>query len=119
VGRRLTSLADMRRAAREIAALGPAAVVIKGGHAGGDPVDLLFEGGELTEFPGPRIPTTSDHGTGCTFSAAIAAQLALGTPLPEAVGIAKRFVAEAMRTAVSIGGGRGPLNHFFGFRRGE
>src|SRR5688500_6460917 len=87
------SLADMREAATRIAALKPAAVVIKGGHLPGpEVVDLLFEHGRLTEFIGPRIEGRNTHGTGCTFAAAIAAHLARGAGLADAVPAAKAYV---------------------------
>lgn len=108
---------DMRRAAESIAAMGARAVLIKGGHIRGeDPrivVDLLYDG-ELTEFRHDRIETTSTHGTGCTLSAAIAAELAKGATLRDAVGSAIDFVHEAIRTAPGLGRGHGPLNHFAG-----
>lgn len=108
---------DMLRAAESIAAMGARAVLIKGGHIRGeDPrivVDLLYDG-ELTEFRHDRIETTSTHGTGCTLSAAIAAELAKGATLRDAVGSAIDFVHEAIRTAPGLGRGHGPLNHFAG-----
>ena len=108
------SLADMREAATRIAALKPAAVVIKGGHlAGPEVVDVLFEKGEFTEFVGPRIEGRNTHGTGCTFAAAIAAQLAKGAELKEAVPAAKSFVEGAMRNGIPLGKGHRPLNHFW------
>jgi hydroxymethylpyrimidine/phosphomethylpyrimidine kinase len=108
------SLADMREAASRIAALKPAAVVIKGGHlAGPEVVDLLFEKGEFTEFIGPRIEGRNTHGTGCTFAAAIAAHLAKGAALKDAVAAAKAYVEGAMRNGVPLGKGHRPLNHFW------
>ena len=108
------SLADMREAATRIAALKPAAVVIKGGHlAGPEVVDLLFEKGEFTEFIGPRIEGRNTHGTGCTFAAAIAAHLAKGAALKDAVAAAKSYVEGAMRNGVPLGKGHRPLNHFW------
>ena len=108
------SLADMREAANRIAALKPAAVVIKGGHlAGPEVVDLLFEKGEFTEFIGPRIEGRNTHGTGCTFAAAIAAHLAKGAALKDAVAAAKAYVEGAMRNGVPLGKGHRPLNHFW------
>ncbi len=113
-GRDLDSQADVRRAAREIVALGARAVVLKGGHAEGDTAtDLLYDGRRFREYSAPRIDTTSTHGTGCTFASAIAAYLALGQPLPEAVGHAKEYVTEALRHAYPIGAGHGPLHHFW------
>jgi len=92
--------------------------VIKGGHGEGEPVDLLFDGQTFTEFRGPRIDTRSDHGTGCTFSAAITALLALGVEVLPAVGEAKQFVEGALRAARPIGSGHGPLDPFYRLRRG-
>jgi hydroxymethylpyrimidine/phosphomethylpyrimidine kinase len=101
----------VRRAAREIVALGPRSVVIKGGHLPGDPVDVLFDGQEFYRFPATRVQTKNTHGTGCTFSAAIATQLARGASVVEAVGVAKRYLDEAIRRAVPIGHGHGPVLH--------
>lgn len=106
-------LASMRKAAEEIASMGAANVLIKGGHLEGAAIDLLrTSGGRFHEFAAERIATRHTHGTGCTYSAAITAELAKGTELVEAVARAKRFVTEAIRTNPGIGGGAGPLNHF-------
>ncbi len=105
---------DMREAARRIAMLKPGAVVIKGGHLPGpEIVDVLLEHGECTEFAGPRVAGPNTHGTGCTFAAAIAAQLAKGVPLNEAVRLAKEYVAGAMSPGIPLGGGHRPLDHFW------
>lgn len=105
---------DMREAARRIAMLKPGAVVIKGGHLPGpEIVDVLLEHGEFTEFAGPRIEGRNTHGTGCTFAAAIAAQLAKGVTLNEAVRLAKEYVAGAMRPGIPLGKGHRPLDHFW------
>jgi hydroxymethylpyrimidine/phosphomethylpyrimidine kinase len=111
-GRGIATEENLRDAARAIHALGPRIVVIKGGHQEGSPDDLLFDGTEFTILPGERVATTNTHGTGCTFSAAIAAGLALGQPPLEAIAEAKRYVTEALRTSYSIGGGHSPVNHF-------
>jgi hydroxymethylpyrimidine/phosphomethylpyrimidine kinase len=103
---------EMREAAVRIARLGASAVLVKGGHLEGDAVDILFSRGQFTEFTAPRVDTRHTHGTGCTYSAAITALLARGLGLEEAVGTAKRFVTEAIRTAPGLGEGAGPLNHF-------
>jgi hydroxymethylpyrimidine/phosphomethylpyrimidine kinase len=103
--------ADMRTAACRIVELGARAVLIKGGHGAGDPVDLLLDGSEWHEFPAPRIETPHTHGTGCTYSAAIVAGLAHGLALVEAVARAKRFIHEAIRSNPGLGAGRGPVNH--------
>ncbi len=113
-GRELESKADIRRAAREIVALGARAVVIKGGHLEGDvAVDLLYDGRRFREYSAPRIETTSTHGTGCTFASAIAAFLTRGEPLAEAVGHAKEYLTETLRHAFLIGSGHGPVHHFY------
>src|ERR1700683_4391286 len=90
--------AGMRQAAEQLAALGPRAVLVKGGHLQGDPMDILFHDGQWTEFLSPRIEPRHTHGTGCTFSAAITASLASGYDLREAVGRAKRYITEAIRS---------------------
>jgi hydroxymethylpyrimidine/phosphomethylpyrimidine kinase len=105
------SLAGMRGAACRILELGARAVLIKGGHSAGDPVDLLFDGAEWREFPAPRLETQHTHGTGCTYSAAIVASLAHGLALAEAVARAKRFIHGAIRSNPGLGAGCGPVNH--------
>jgi hydroxymethylpyrimidine/phosphomethylpyrimidine kinase len=108
---RNVSLDHARAAARLIAQLGPRAVLIKGGHLEGDAIDLLFDGAAFHEFPAPRIDTRHTHGTGCTYSAAIAAGLATGISLLDAVARAKRFVHQAIQTNPGLGRGCGPVNH--------
>ncbi len=103
-------VASMRNAAQEIACFGVKNVLVKGGHLAGDAVDILFDGG-FHEFPSPRIDTRHTHGTGCTYSAAITAEIAKGTPLVEAIRRAKEFISEAIRTNPGLGSGSGPLNH--------
>jgi hydroxymethylpyrimidine/phosphomethylpyrimidine kinase len=113
-GRIIRSLDEARDAARRIQALGPTAVVVKGGHAAGDEVvDVLFDGEQLIEFRTPRILTRNTHGTGCTFASAIAAHLALGHSIAEATGRAQAYVAGAIRHGLAIGHGHGPLDHFW------
>lgn len=105
---------DMREAARRIATFKPGAVVIKGGHLpGSEIVDVLLDDGGFTEFTGPRVEGPNTHGTGCTFASAIAAQLAKGVALPEAVRLAKEYVAGAIRPGIPLGAGHRPLNHFW------
>ncbi len=103
---------DMEEAARRIAKLGQRNVLVKGGHLKGDAVDILFNGREFTAFSAPRIDSANTHGTGCTFSAAIAAGLALGRPLPDAVRDAKAYVTRAIREGFAVGRGVGALRHF-------
>lgn len=108
---------EMQAQAEKLLALGADAVLIKGGHGGGvESVDLLVEAaGSSTRFAGPRIATRNTHGTGCTLASAIAAGLAKGLPLVEAVREAKAFVTAAIAAAdrLAVGSGRGPLHHFF------
>jgi hydroxymethylpyrimidine/phosphomethylpyrimidine kinase len=87
-------------------------VVIKGGHLDGPPVDVFFDGQRFQYFDGERIETKSLHGTGCTFASAIAAELAKGVEVAEAVGHAKAYVTTAIRLAEPIGRGFGPTHHF-------
>jgi hydroxymethylpyrimidine/phosphomethylpyrimidine kinase len=102
----------MARAAEKLASLGAANVLVKGGHLRGDALDILrLDSGEIREFTAPRIETRHTHGSGCTYSAAITAELAKGTALGEAVERAKVFITEAIRTAPGLGAGEGPLNH--------
>lgn len=114
LGRELRDDGEIRGAARELQALGARNVVIKGGHRAGDTVtDVLFDGEAFHDFSGPRIETTSTHGTGCTFASAIATFLARGESVPDAVGHAKEYLTEALRRAHPLGGGHGPVNHFW------
>jgi len=109
----LTGEQEPRAAASRLRTAGARNVLVKGGHLPGDAVDLLLtEGGDFHEFPAARIDTPHTHGTGCTYSAAITALLAQGVELVEAVGIAKKYVTEAIRTAPGLGHGSGPLNHW-------
>ncbi|MBN2337352.1 MAG: bifunctional hydroxymethylpyrimidine kinase/phosphomethylpyrimidine kinase [Acidobacteria bacterium] len=110
-GMPVDDLASMKEGASRIASLGVEAVLIKGGHLEGDAVDLLFYRGEVTLYRERRIPTRNTHGTGCTFSACITAELAKGRPLVEAVGTAKKYITLAIETAPGLGGGAGPVNH--------
>ncbi|MFN3651064.1 MAG: bifunctional hydroxymethylpyrimidine kinase/phosphomethylpyrimidine kinase [Armatimonadota bacterium] len=98
---------SLRRAAAAISAFGVEAVVIKGGHLPGDPVDTLYWRGELREYPGERLGVGEGpvHGTGCLYSAALTAHLALGAELPEACAAAKELVTAAIREAVRLGKG--------------
>ncbi len=110
-GIRIATLADMKEAARIIRQMGARHVVVKGGHLSGDAVDLLYDGEDFREFSSPRIATEDTHGTGCTYSAAIATGLAFGKDVAGAVTEAKRYITEAVRHAWRVGGGHGPTNH--------
>jgi hydroxymethylpyrimidine/phosphomethylpyrimidine kinase len=107
--------AEMRAQAQKLRALGARAVLIKGGHAGGlESVDLLLNADGSALFAAPRIATQNTHGTGCTLSSAIAAGLANGLSLHEAVREAKAYVTAAIAAAdrLKVGSGHGPLHHF-------
>jgi hydroxymethylpyrimidine/phosphomethylpyrimidine kinase len=114
-GFEVSTVEDMRRAAKTIYAMGPKYVVVKGGHLPGtlDAIDLLFDGHAFEEFSSPRVETRNDHGTGCTFASAIAAELAKGNSVPNAVRIAKAYLAQVLKasTSLHIGHGHGPMNH--------
>jgi hydroxymethylpyrimidine/phosphomethylpyrimidine kinase len=111
VGRSLETEDEIRQAARDIVDMGPRAVVMKGGHRPGDAIDILFDGHRFHTFASERFATPNTHGTGCTFSAAIAAGLASGMGLVDAVGLAKRYLTEAIRHAAPLGRGHGPVAH--------
>ena len=115
VGRRLTDPEALRQAARELREMGPKLVVIKGGHLPGSPTELLYDGASFTEFSGERISTRSDHGTGCTFSAAMAAYLAKGETIERALALAKKYITAAIRTGFTVGAGHSPVHHFYRF----
>ena len=103
---------DIREAALRIHRFGCRAVLVKGGHLKGDAVDTLYDGTTFHELTSPRIHTLNTHGTGCTYSAAIAANLAKERPLLKAVQISKLYVTAAIEHSISMGKGHGPLNHF-------
>jgi hydroxymethylpyrimidine/phosphomethylpyrimidine kinase len=108
----IATLDDARLAAQRIHDLGARAVLIKGGHFAHIATDLLYDGVHFLELAAERIDTPHTHGTGCTYSAAIAADLALGLPLTDAVQRAKRYITAAIRTNPGLGTGQGPVNHF-------
>lgn len=105
------TIEEMKEAAARIAGLGVQAVLVKGGHLEGDAVDILYRRGEITEYRSSRIRTAHTHGTGCTYSACITAELAKGRSLEDAVDIAKRYITNAIRTNPGLGRGSGPVNH--------
>ena len=111
-GHPVGTMQQARGAAQAIHSMGCRYVVVKGGHFGEDAVDVLYDGSAFTEFPAKRISTTSTHGTGCTFASAIAAGLARGNTVEDAVSEAKAYVTAAIAGAPPIGGGHGPLHHF-------
>jgi hydroxymethylpyrimidine/phosphomethylpyrimidine kinase len=111
-GHPVETMEQAREAARAIHGMGCRYVVVKGGHFGEDAVDVLYDGSTFTEFPARRIATTSTHGTGCTFASAVAAGLARGGTVEDAVAGAKSYVTAAISNAPPIGRGHGPLHHF-------
>jgi hydroxymethylpyrimidine kinase/phosphomethylpyrimidine kinase/thiamine-phosphate diphosphorylase len=118
LSRRIQSEEDMESAVRELHGMGAANVLLKGGHlAGSESVDILFDGTTVHRFSSERIFTSSTHGTGCTFASAVAACLAQGEPLREAVRRAKEFITTAIRLARPMGKGHGPVNHFAAARQ--
>ncbi|GAB4329297.1 MAG: bifunctional hydroxymethylpyrimidine kinase/phosphomethylpyrimidine kinase [Candidatus Zixiibacteriota bacterium] len=116
LGRKLWTLDDMKDAARELADLGCQWVVVKGGHLTGESqaIDVVYDGQFIHTLPGAFIDTKNTHGTGCTFSSAIAASLAKSVNPLEAIGQAKAYVTNAIRDNVSLGRGHGPTNHLTG-----
>jgi hydroxymethylpyrimidine kinase/phosphomethylpyrimidine kinase len=102
----------MRKAALRLREMGARDVLIKGGHLPGPPIDVLLAGNSWHEFRALRLDTPHTHGTGCAYSAAIAACLARGMPLRDAVARAKQYIDEAIRTAPGLGRGNGPVNHY-------
>lgn len=106
---------EMKEAAKALFDLGVKNPLIKGGHLSGMPaLDILYDGYNFFEWEKERIETKNTHGTGCTFSAAITANLAKGYSVIESVELAKNYITGAIKTAVPIGLGHGPVNHFFG-----
>jgi hydroxymethylpyrimidine/phosphomethylpyrimidine kinase len=118
VGARIRNLAEMQAAAEAIRDLGTAKVVVKGGHLGGpEAIDVVYDGSDFRQLAQARCDTPHTHGTGCTFSAAIAANLALGRPFFEAVEGAKAYITGAVRHALALGRGHGPTHHFYDLYR--
>jgi hydroxymethylpyrimidine/phosphomethylpyrimidine kinase len=118
VGKKIRTLNDMKSAAESILKLSAKKVVVKGGHLGDtDATDILYDGSRFKELHSSRIDTQNTHGTGCTFSSAIAANLALGNNFFDAVTDAKTYITGAIRHALPIGKGYGPTNHFFDLYR--
>ena len=116
-GSRITDEAGMRRAAEVLSSLGPRWILVKGGHLPGNPVDLLFDGSEVTRFPGQRIASRHTHGTGCTLASAVASFLALGMAVPAAVEAAKDYVTGAIGAGFPLGAGIGPVDHAWRIRQ--
>ena len=111
-GRSIRTEDEMIAAARHLVDLGCQAVIVKGGHREGEPLDIFQDGAGTLRLAGRRVETRHTHGTGCTFSAALTAGMALGASARDAARQAKSFVQRAIETAPGLGGGQGPLNHF-------
>ncbi len=111
-GIRIETAGHMREAARKLKEFGPAYVVLKGGHLAGTPMDLLFDGTRFREYANERCHTPHTHGTGCTFASAIAAFLARGFSVEDAVAGAKEYITGAIRHGLPLGSGHGPVHHF-------
>jgi hydroxymethylpyrimidine/phosphomethylpyrimidine kinase len=110
--RPVRDLDDMRAAARDLRAMGAAAVLVKGGaRASGEAVDVFCDARGVVEVTAPRVDTRNDHGAGCTLSAAVCARLARGEELLDAVRGAKAWLTEGLRQSYRVGRGRGPVNH--------
>jgi hydroxymethylpyrimidine/phosphomethylpyrimidine kinase len=112
---KLLTAADIEEAAKRIVKMGARSVVIKGGHLKGPAIDLFYDGKKYIELTAPRLRTKNTHGTGCTFSAAIAAYLAKGEKLDSAVALAKKFITRAIQSSFAIGAGHSPVHHFHRF----
>lgn len=121
LGKKIADIGAMKTAAREISALGANMVVVKGGHLErGSATDVLFDGEDFQLLESRRIDTKNTHGTGCTFSSAIAAHMARGDSFFDAVGRAKTYITGAIENAFPLGRGCGPTHHFFDlYRRAE
>jgi hydroxymethylpyrimidine/phosphomethylpyrimidine kinase len=111
LARRIQSVDDMKDAATALMRVGCRAVLVKGGHLEGDPIDILWDGSTLHELVTPRIDTPNTHGTGCTYSAAITARLAFGHDVETSVRGAKQYLTTAIRESYSPGKGHGPVRH--------
>lgn len=109
------TLADMQKAAQQIYSQTKTNVLVKGGHLAGDAEDLLYDGQQFTSYKAERLPQTNTHGTGCTYSAAIAANLAHGLSLTEAIGQAKEYITNCIKHCFPLGKGIGPTHHFYNF----
>jgi len=118
LNQKIDTIDGMQAAARKISALGADRVVIKGGHLGqGDATDVLYDGKSYKLLTSQRIDTVNTHGTGCTFSSAIAAYMARGKAFADAVTLAKAYISGAIEHALSLGKGCGPTHHYFDLYR--
>jgi hydroxymethylpyrimidine/phosphomethylpyrimidine kinase len=111
-GMKIQTLEEMEFAAKKLVAMGAKAAVVKGGHREAEPVDVFYDGVEVLLLAGERFDTRHTHGTGCTFSACIAAELAKGKSMAESVRVAKSFITAAISEVLGLGHGHGPTNHW-------
>lgn len=112
-GMSIRTVVDMKKSAEIMYSMGSKSVLVKGGHLKGDAEDILFDGKSFYSFSTKRIDTKNTHGTGCTFSSAIASNLALELDFYTAVRAAKDYVTMAIEHSLEIGKGHGPTNHFY------
>lgn len=112
-GGKIETLAQMEGAAVNIYKMGARNVVVKGGHLSGDAIDVFYDGKTFSYLQGVRIDTKNTHGTGCTFSSAITAFIAKGSPIPEAIRLAKNYINGAIKNSLALGHGVGPTHHFY------
>lgn len=112
-GGKIETLAQMEGAAVNIYKMGARNVVVKGGHLSGDAIDIFYDGKNFTYLQGVRIDTKNTHGTGCTFSSAITAFIAKGSPILEAIRLAKNYINGAIENSLALGHGVGPTHHFY------
>lgn len=117
-GLEIKSLEEMKAAAEKLHQMGARAVVITGGDLE-KPVDLLYDGKEFAPFGGQKVKSENTHGTGCAFSSAVAANLAQGRQLPDAVMLSKAYVVKAIEKGFATGKGKGALNHFYRYQNGQ
>lgn len=113
LGRRISTIREMEEAAVELYKLGPKNILVKGGHLEDSATDLFFDGENITYLTGKRIKTKHTHGTGCTLSSAIAANMAKGMEVLEAVKEGKRYITMAIENGFKLGNGVGPTHHFY------
>jgi hydroxymethylpyrimidine/phosphomethylpyrimidine kinase len=118
LGRHIASLDERKQAARDLVAMGASAAVVKGGHAD-DAIDVYFDGSRMVELRSERIDTVNTHGSGCVFSAAIAAWMARGADPLQAASEAKTFITRAIENSLEIGHGHGPVNPMFALRKAD
>ncbi|MBZ9607068.1 bifunctional hydroxymethylpyrimidine kinase/phosphomethylpyrimidine kinase [Clostridium estertheticum] len=110
---RIETVVDMESAAKEMYKLGCKNVLLKGGHMQGEALDVFYDGSEIIHFTSERINTKNTHGTGCTLSSAIAANLALGYSMKDSIKNSKQYITTAIKHSLDIGHGVGPTNHFY------